>query len=72
MILDLSPTKSTALLHEFRPRNRSEEIQPGMRFQGRSPSLPKLMGAKTEIKLRYKGIEELGNNLKSNISDIEA
>ncbi len=37
-ILDLSPAKSTALLHDFRPRDLDSQIQPGMRFKGRSAS----------------------------------
>ena len=41
-ILDLSPTIGQANTYDFRARQKSLEIQPGMRFAGRSHSEVKL------------------------------
>lgn len=45
-----------------------------MKFAGRSMSETKLpsIDSKPSIKLRFKGVEEMGNNLKCNYFDILA
>jgi hypothetical protein len=76
--LDYTPIPVSALNHEFRSRLFDKEIQPGMRFQGtnspkssgltssRSVSmLPPIHGSNPETKMHFKGIEEMGNKLKS-------
>jgi hypothetical protein len=68
------------LNHEYRSRYFEKEIQPGMRFQGNnSPKSVNLESSRTttkfpaisqrsenpEMKMHFKGIEELGNKLRS-------
>jgi hypothetical protein len=79
-LLDYTPTPVTALNHDYRPRLLQKEIQPGMRFQGehspkgteiaKSRSVVKLpsigqAGANPEVRMHFKGVQEMGNKLKS-------
>lgn len=76
-MLDIVPILRSVAEHEFRSRNKVKEIQLDMRYQSTSPSskmqrsrsqmsnvkLPTINNP--EIKMHFKGLEEMGNRLLS-------